>query len=175
MHRVKLTKSELQSLRKLFKTTEDRRLRDRCQAVLMVSRSHPRWQIAQDLEIDNRTLGRWLEAYRNGGIEGLKIQWAPGQESLIPKTLAPEIVGWVKGGPAGCGLKRANWTYGELATYLFKRKGIKVATSTMREFCVKHNIRPYRPTYDYRKGDKDAQAEAREDIDDYKKKPSKMK
>ena len=35
MQRIRLTATEQTQLDQLFKTTEDRRLRDRCQAVLM--------------------------------------------------------------------------------------------------------------------------------------------
>jgi hypothetical protein len=38
MYRIALTPSEEQDLEQTFKTTPDRRLRDRCQAVLMVAR-----------------------------------------------------------------------------------------------------------------------------------------
>lgn len=169
MIRVELTEKEEKSLRETFRNTDDRRLRDRCQAVLMASRERPRKQIAEDLEIDASTLTRWLKAYREGGLEGLKIQWPPGKEALIPEELAPEIIEWVKLGPAGCGLDRANWTYDELATHLFHKKGIKVARTTMRNFCAKHQIRPYKPTYEYRKADPEAQKKAKEELKELKK------
>ncbi|MDP7060517.1 MAG: IS630 family transposase [Candidatus Marinimicrobia bacterium] len=170
MYRIELTAKEKESLQSTFKSTDDYRLRDRCQAVLMASRQRVRKQIAQDLEIDTRTLTRWLEAYRRGGLEGLKIQWAPGAKGLIPKELAPEIIEWVKLGPVDCGLDRANWTYEELATYLHHKKGIKVGRTTMRVFCAKHNIRPYKPTYDYRKADPQAQEKAKKKLEEIKKK-----
>src|SRR6266446_8007425 len=54
---------------------------------------------------------------------------------------------WVQDGPQGCGLDRANWTYEELATHLYRTTGIEVKRTTMRVFCQRHDIRPYRPTY----------------------------
>ena len=49
MRRIRLTTTEQAYLAHLFKTTPDRRLRDRCQAVLMARRGRKRKTIAQDL------------------------------------------------------------------------------------------------------------------------------
>lgn len=59
-----------------------------------------RWQVAEDLGVHRTALRAWLQRYRTAGLEGLKIQWAPGQSRRIPNELAPEIIEWVKGGPA---------------------------------------------------------------------------
>lgn len=158
-----------QQLEHTFKTTADRRLRDRCQAILMADRGRRHHQIAEDLRVTPRTLQRWLNAYRTRGFAGLMIHWAPGRAPRIPETLASEIVAWVKQGPVGCGLDRANWTAAELATYLYQTKGIAVSERTMRAFCTKQDVRPYRPTYQYLKGDPDQQEAARQDLETLKK------
>ena len=97
-----------------------------------------------------------MQSYRKHGREGLSIQWAPGPQARIPEEVAPLIVAWVKGGLLHCGLQRANWTYAELATYLYQQTGIAVSETTMREFCYRHQIRPYRSTYRYLRGDPNA-------------------
>ena len=111
MRRMQLTTAEHEPLEHLFKTTHDRRLRDRCQAVLMASRGRKRTAIAQDLGVHRTTVRLWLKHYHEQGMEGLPIHWAPGQPRRIPQTLGPTIQAWVQAGPAGCGLDRANWTY----------------------------------------------------------------
>jgi transposase len=169
MIKITLHDYDRQQLEHIFKNTADRRLRDRCQALLMADRGRHHAQIAADLHVNPRTLQRWLNAYRTQGLDGLTIHWAPGRLPRIPESLAPEIVAWVKQGPAGCGLDRANWTAAELAAYLYRTKGIAVSERTMRAFCTKHGVRPYRPTYQYLKGDPDQQAVARQDLETLKK------
>jgi transposase len=173
MIHITLNDHDRQQLDHTFKTTADRRLRDRCQALLMADRGRRHHQIAEDLRVTPRTLQRWLNAYCTRGLDGLRIRWAPGRAPRIPETLAPEIVAWVKQGPAGCGLDRANWTAAELATYLYQRQGIAVSERTMRAFCTKHDVRPYRPTYQYLKGDPDQQEAARQDLETFKKSHSR--
>jgi transposase len=171
MYRIVVTPSEEQELEQTFKTTPDRRLRDRCQAVLMAARGRARHMIAQDLGVHRTTLRLWLQSYRERGLPGLKIQWAAGPPQRIPVELAPTIVEWIKGGPASCGLQRANWTYAELAAYLYRQTGIAVSETAMREFCHRHQIRPYRPTYRYLRGDPQRQAATKVELEELKKKP----
>lgn len=173
MHNITLHQEEYEALTSTFRTTEDPRLRNRCQAILMVARGRRRQDIAEDLHITPRTLQRWVNAYRAAGLEGLQIQWAPGAAPKIPDSLAPTIITWVKHGPHGCGLNRANWTYGELADYLYKTHGIRVSETTMREFCHRHDIFPYRPTDRSLRGNPKQQQQAAEDLDPFKKKPGK--
>ena len=169
MRRIRLTATEQTQLEHTFKTTTDRRLRDRCQAVLMASRGRKRRAIAQDLGVHRTTVRRWLTQYHERGMAGLQIHWAPGQPGRIPETLAPTIQGWVQDGPQGCGLDRANWTYEELATHLYQTTGIAVRRTAMRDFCQRHGIRPYRPTYHYLRGDPQKQQAAREELAALKK------
>lgn len=172
MIRIRLSHSERERVKLTFKTTSDARLRARCQAVLMAARGRARQQIAEDLGSHRSSVHRWLRAYEQGGLEGLVIQWGPGQPGRIPEALAPHIVAWVKGGPQSCGLNRANWTYAELADHLYKTHGIRVGETAMRTFCHRQGIRPYRPTYRYLRADPERQAAARETLAALKKSAS---
>jgi transposase len=171
MIRISLPAAELRQLQRHFRTTDDRTLRDRLQIVLMAQRGRPHQDIAADLGVSPRTVQRWLNAYLEGGLDSLRPRKAPGATPKLTEDLAPLLQRWVIDGPAACGLDRANWTYAELADHLFKTKGIQVRKSAMQVFCHKHDIRPYRPTYRFLRGDPDKQAASREDLAGLKKKP----
>lgn len=170
MIRIRLPEAEAQKLEAEFRSTEDRKLRDRLQIVLLAHKGRKHQDIATDLCINRRSVQRWLNAYLERGLAGLNPSKAKGKEPSIPAAMADEIKRWVIGGPAGQGLDRANWTHEELADHLFKTHGIKTSRSAMHRFCSKIDIRPYRPTYRYLRGDKDKQAKAREELADLKKK-----
>jgi transposase len=171
MIKIALSEQERRQLEGMFKTTAEGRLRIRCQAILMAHRGRRHRHMAEDLGVTVRTLQRWLRAYQGKRLAGLKPQWRPGRRARIPAALAPEILGWILQGPTGCGLDRANWTYAELATQLYRTHGITVSTSTMRAFCASYGVRPYRPTYRYRKADPVQQAAARQELQALKKRP----
>jgi transposase len=168
--RVHLPAHELSTLQQTFRDTDDRRLRDRAQIVLLAQRGRPHQVIAEDLGISPRTVQRWLNAYLERGLDGLRPRSAPGAKPKLTTDLAPLVQQWVIGGPAKQGLDRANWTYAELADHLYKTKGVRVQKSAMQVFCSRHDIHPYRPTYRFLRGDPVKQAAAREDLADLKKK-----
>jgi transposase len=169
--RIQLPAHELNSLQQAFRDTDDRRLRDRAQIVLLAQRGRPHQDIAADLGIAPRTVQRWLNAYLERGLNGLQPRHAPGAPPKLTADLAPLLQQWVIDGPVKQGLDRANWTYAELADHLHKSRGIRVGKSAMHLFCSRHDIRPYRPTYRFLRGDPVKQAAAREDLAALKKKP----
>jgi transposase len=169
MIRICLPADEQDRLRHLFRTTDDRALRDRLQIVLMAARGRPHQGIAADLGVTPRTVQRWLNAYLERGTDGLRPRQAKGAAPKLTPDLAPLLQQWVIDGPAKQGLDRANWTYAELADHLFRTRGVRVQKSAMQVFCSRHDIRPYRPTYRFLRGDPVKQAAAREDLADLKK------
>jgi transposase len=161
MMRVQLPPGEVERLEEAFRSTEDRKLRDRLQIVLLASRGRQRQDIAADLCVNRRSVQRWLNAYLEHGLNGLRPRRAKGASGKIPAELADEIKRWVIDGPARQGLARANWTHAELADHLFKTQGIATSRSAMHRFCSRIGIRPYRPTYRYLRGDPCEQAQVR--------------
>src|SRR5437763_10666108 len=169
MIHIHLPDAEAERLEQLFRSTDDRKFRDRLQIVLLAHRGHKHQDMAADLSINRRSVQRWLNAYLEHGWEGLRPRKAKGAAAKIPADLADEIRRWVIEGPAQQGLDRANWTHEELADHLFKTHGIETSRSAMHRFCSKIGIRPYRPTYRFLRGDPDKQAKARADLAGLKK------
>jgi transposase len=171
MIRIQLPPADAARLEDLFRATADRKLRDRLQIVLMAHRGRARQDIAADLGVHRKTVTRWLNAYCDGGLDGLQPKKAPGKPGKIPAALADEVRRWVIDGPAKQGLDRANWTHEELADHLRKAKGIRTSRSAVQRFCAKIDIRLYRPTYRYLRGDPQKQAQAKEELADLGKAP----
>jgi transposase len=168
--RVQLPLVEVERLESEFRCTDDRKLRDRLQIVLLAHKGRQHKDIAADLCVNRRSVQRWLNVYLERGLDGLRPRKAKGKPSNIPVELTDEIKAWVMAGPASCGLDRANWTYEEIADHLKKAKGIQTSKSAVHRFCTKIDIRPYRPTYRYLRGDPAKQALARQELGEIKKK-----
>lgn len=173
MIRIQLPPGEVERLEDLFRATRDRKLRDRLQIVLMAHRGRPRQGIATDLGMHRISVTRWLNAWCERGLDGLRPGKARGAASGIPASMTDEIRRWVIEGPAKQGLDRANWTHAELADHLRRTRGIRTSRSAMHRFCAKAGIRPYRPTYRYLRGDTDKQARAKEDPAGLKRGPGR--
>jgi len=169
MIRIHLSQAEANRLEELFRSTDDRKLRDRLQIVLMAHRGRAHKDIATDLGIHRIGVTRWLNAYCESGLDGLLPKKAKGKAANIPDSMADLIRRWVIDGPAACGLDRANWSHEELADHLETTHGIKTSRSAMQRFCKKIDVRPYRPTYRFLRADPVKQDKAKEDLADLKK------
>ena len=175
MIRIRLPQEESQRLDQAFREEADSKYRDRIQIVRLASRDRPHKDIAADLAITPRTVQRWLNAYLERGLDGIRPRKAKGQPGKIPADLADLVKRWVIEGPAKQGLDRANWTHEELADHLLKTKGIRTSRPAVGRFCRKLGIRLYRPSYHYERGDPVKQAQARQDITDLKKKQTRAR
>jgi transposase len=171
MIRVSLTGDGLAELEAAFRTTADTKLRNRVQIVLMAHRGRRRGDIAADLACSRSSVQRWLNAYRAGGLDGLRPRKARGAAPKLTADLAPVLRQWVIDGPAKQGLDRANWTYAELADHLLKTHGLRVGKSALQAFGARHGIRPYRPTYRFLRGNPEKRAAAREELAALKRGP----
>jgi transposase len=172
--KVELSKDEAVRLQQLFKQSRQRGVRDRAQAVLMAAERRPRGQIAQDLRVTPRTVQRWINAWIERKEAGLTPGQPPGKLPLLAASLAERVRQWVIDGPAACGTKFANWTHRTLAQYTGRTLGIKLRRSAMGAFCRRHEIRLYRPTYRYLRGDPAKQAAAQAELAALKKGPIRM-
>jgi transposase len=166
--RIRLPEGEARRLELAYREETDAKYKDRIQIIRLASRDRPHQEIASDLAITPRTVQRWLNAYLERGLDGLRPRKAKGAKGKIPATLADEVRRWVIDGPAKQGLDRANWTHEELADHLFKTHGIATSRSAMQRYCVKIGIRVYRPTYRYLRGNPQKQEQAKKDIAELK-------
>ncbi len=169
MIRISLSDDDLQRLGAVIREATDAKLRHRVQIVLMAHRGRRHPDIAADTGNSPRSVQRWLNAYLDRGLDGLRPRKAPGAKPTLTPDLAPVLRQWVIDGPAKHGLDRPNWTYPELADHLLKTRGVRVGKSALQAFGAKHGIRPYRPTYRFLRGNPVKQAKAREEIADHKK------
>jgi transposase len=170
MIHIALPPAEQHRLQQPFRATDDRTLRDRLQIILLAQRGRPHQDIAADLGISARSVQRWLNAYLERGLDGLRPRHAPGAAPRLTPGLAPLLQRWVIEGPAKRGLDRADGTYAELADHLYQSTGIRVQKSAMQAFCARHGTRPCRPTYRFLRGDPAKQAAARDELAELKKK-----
>ncbi len=173
MIRIHLSEAEAQRLEQAFRSATDAKLRDRLQVVRLAHRGRPRHEIADQLGLSTRSVQRWLNAYLERGADGLALRRAPGAKGHIPAALAGEIRRWVIEGPARQGLDRANWTHEELAAHLGRTHDIRTSRSAVQRFCRRIDIRLYRPTYRYLRGDPAAQQQARGDLAELKRGPKR--
>jgi transposase len=169
MIRIQLPPAEVESLERTLRTDVDPKLRTRVQIILMAHRGRPHGQIAGDTGTSRSSVQRWLNAYLERGLDALRPRKPGKPRSKLTADLAPTLRQWVIEGPQAHGLDRANWTHAELAEHLYRTRGVRVGKSAMQAFCHRHEIRPYRPTYRFLRGDPAKQDVARGELAELKR------
>lgn len=141
MIRIALPDADVRQLEEVLRTAADGKLRHRVQIVRMAHRGRRHPDLAADTGTSQPSIQRWLNAYLDRGLDGLRPRKAPGAKPRLTADLAPVLRQWVIDGPAKQGLDRANWTYAELADHLLKTRGVRVRKSALQAFGAKHGIR----------------------------------
>ena len=59
MIRIQLPQAEVERLEQRFRSTDDRKFRDRLQIILLAQRGRPHQDIAADLCLSRRSVQRW--------------------------------------------------------------------------------------------------------------------
>jgi transposase len=153
MIRIRLPPAEVDASERTLRTDDGPKLRIRARIVLMAHRGRPHGQIACDTATYRSSAQRWLGAYPERGLDALRPR-KPGKPGpKLTADLAPALRQRVIGGPQARGLDRADRTYAELAGHLDRTRGVRVGKPAMQAFRRKREIRPYRPTYRFLRGD----------------------
>jgi transposase len=173
MIRIHLSEADTQRLEHAFRSATNAKLRDRLNAVRLAHYGRRHQDIADTLGMSTRSVQRWLNAYLERGTDGLAPRKAPGAAPKVPAALTDEVRRWVIEGPARQGLDRANWTQEELAEHLYRTHGVRTSRSAVQRLCRKLDIRLYRPTYRYWRGQEAKQQKAREDLVELKRGPKR--
>lgn len=171
---IQLSETEAQRLERAFRSANDHKLRDRLNTVRLAHRRRRRHDIADPLGMSTPSVQRWLNAYPNRGLDGLTPRKAPGATPHIPTALTDQLRRWVIDGPALQGLDRANGTHAELAEPLRRTHGIRTRRSAVQRFCRRIDMRIYRLTYRYLRGDPAKQPKVQEDLTERKRGPKQM-
>ena len=103
MFRIHLSAEEQRVVEQQYKASTDRRLRDRCQAVLMAHRGRKRRAIAEDLGMHRTTVKKWLDQYRARGVAGLEVRRAPGYRNVFPRRWPRRLLTGSRAGPKEVG------------------------------------------------------------------------
>lgn len=86
-------------LRRLIRKERDADQRDRFRAVALALDGRRTNQIVEMLERSRAFVQRWAYAYRDGGLEAIKIRKPPGKQPMLPRDRWDELRGRLEAGP----------------------------------------------------------------------------
>nr|BCX01364.1 MAG: hypothetical protein KatS3mg041_1410 [Bacteroidota bacterium] len=134
-------RDDLQTLRSLFRNERDADIRARLQALMLLRQGRTLTEVAQTVGVHYRTLQRWVDWYRNGGLEEVRQRRQGGgrgrpplltdaqREELIQQARRHGFASWKEAAAW------VEWRFGVRYTYwgmrsLFRRYRLRLRRSS---------------------------------------------
>ena len=170
MIRIRLSDQDARRLEDEYRRAKDRPTGTASRSSCWPTGAGPHQDIAADLGIHRRTVQRWLNAYLERGLDGLRPRKAKGSRGQASRPTWPtrSAAGSSRGRPS------RGWTGPTGPTRSWPTTCSRpTASGPAARPCSGSAARsasgPYRPTYRFLRGDPDKQAEAREDLAELEK------
>ena len=135
MLKIKLTKKEVNELRKLRRRSNDYRS-ERALCILLNADGHSAVEISKQQKRSYFTVRNWLLSFKENRIDGLNRTYSPGRPSDIRKQLVALMKVWFNESPGKYGFIQNCWTV-KLIARMFKIKTEKIISENTVERALK--------------------------------------
>jgi transposase len=167
----KYTKADKSEIRKLMRKTKDAVMHRKFQAILLHMKGYPNTKIAELMEVDRKTVGRYVIQFKAGGVENLVPKKPPGRPSMMSKFQEQEVYITISNNtPEEVGFDGIkNWTAKIACEWVFRKIGIRYSINGMLDLFHRLNLSYTRPTYVLAKADPEKQEQFVKDFETLKK------
>ena len=131
----------------------------RCLAVRRVLEGYSTQDVAEFLEVDARSVRRWLAAFRRHGATGLAAQAAAGRPPKLTPAQERIVRRWLADSPTEYGFATELWTAPRLARLIDQEWGVVFHPNALARWLRQRGFTPQKPRP--RPRERDAEAIAR--------------
>ena len=142
---VRLTPSQAKGLKAFLKKPPGERARQRAQAIWFSSQGQPVRKIARLLSVSERSVRKWLAAWRGEGLDGLRDKPIPGRPARFTPAQAAEMVKVTRQSPATVGLEGHTWNCRLLSEWVDDTFHVRLSDEWVRRLMIRHGMRFRRP------------------------------
>jgi len=114
-------------------------------AVSMFLEGEPPDQIASVLWISERSVWRWVRAWRVGGKKALATRPGWGRPPKLDSVRAAQVLEWLEQSPVEFGFATERWTAPRLAAVVEERLGVRMNHRYLNDWLSRHGITPQVP------------------------------
>src|SRR5687767_15348522 len=118
--------------------------RRRLGVVLVLDGEAPE-QVADVLRVSERSVWRWLSAWREGGDPGLRTRPGWGRPPKLTDAQAARVLGWVGRSACEFGFVTERWTAPRLAAVIEDRFGVRMNHRYLNDWLARRSVTPQVP------------------------------
>jgi len=142
---MRLTLAEAAAIQAFIRKPPSAPARLRAQAIWFSSQGHPVKEIAKLLAVTERSVWNWFEAYRTGGLDGLRDKPIPGRRPSLNSQQEAELVAITRQSPASVGMSGYTWNCRLLSEWMGESFHLHLSDEWVRQILLKHGLRFRRP------------------------------
>lgn len=114
-------------------------------AVALSLDGEPADQVADLLGVSERSVWRWLGAWRAGGEAGLATRPGWGRPPKLSDTQAAAVLGWLDQSPCEFGFVTERWTAPRVAAVIEGRLGVRMNHRYLNDWLARRGYTPQVP------------------------------
>src|SRR6266700_2543840 len=127
LHLRALTEEESKTIKKWSQSrTEEARLVERAQIIRLASESKPVAEIAEAMDVNEKTVRKWLRRFEKQGVQGLIDAPRSGAPSRYTSEVKACIIAAALTNPRELGCQFNCWTFERLAIYVREELGFAI-------------------------------------------------
>jgi transposase len=123
-------------------------------AVERVNAGYSQVEVAEFLGITERSVRRWVRAYRQGGSTALAAKPRPGRPRHLNSEQTQEVLDWFRHSPKAFGFRTELWTARRVAWLIEKRFGVSFHSRYLNAWLSNRGITPQKPQKQARERDR---------------------
>ncbi len=121
--------------------TEEARLVERARIIRLASEGQKVPQIAQALDIDEKTVRKWLKRFEQQGVAGLSDEARSGAPPRYTAEVKARIIAAALTTPRDLGRTFGSWTFERLAAYVREELGFAIKKTRIFEILDEEGLR----------------------------------
>ena len=170
--KYKLDGEQLAEIQRAMVADRKAEVRRRATAIHMLHLGYTPTQVAAAMNIERKTLYRWVERWQQAGIAGLENKARCGRPRKANQTYSEALEETLDHEPADYDYEFALWTVDRLRAHLAQETGISLSANRFGDLLKREGYVYRRPKHDmgYLQ-DPTAREAAREQLEELKKKP----
>lgn len=144
-----LTRSQRDTLERRYKQTNERRIAERIQAILLLDANHKREQTARILHVSAKTITRWVKLFVRSDLDTFCTLQSGGNDAALSEAQQQQLSAW---------LDQQVRSTKEAIAWVEQTFEISYTESGMRKLLQRLDYRYKKPAQVPAKADPDAQA-----------------
>jgi transposase len=142
LHLRALTEEEAQTMKEWSQSrTEEARLVERAKIIGLASAGHSVPEIAETMDVNEKTVRKWLKRFETQGVEGLIDAPRSGAPSRYTPEVKAQIIAAALTNPRELGCQFNCWTFERLAVYVREKLGFSIKKTRIFEILQEEGLR----------------------------------